>query len=543
LLRVFAAVMAAMLLLTVTAPSADAEFGDGIVYLERDGSGRYRPTVDDGKGRFYLVNRDSITAPAVSPDKTQVAFSGVLGNGSLGQYAIFVLDADGGSPRQLTNGNLGEYDPVWVSGGQWIVYSQNLNGSITGSNCCRLAKVNVNTGQITILTSLNGAQRPTARPNGTHVYFDRPSGIWRIPVNGGSSNQIASNGYDPAISENGQELVFLRNSGGNTQLRRVGSGGGNSVVLYSTPNEIENPVWMGNRIYFVEHLGLGYDGRKSVTLKSISRTGGSPRIERRFSRTVVGVTPGINGDELFVYRNNGTYRFFDVRPDGSTAATINSGDDYTSGWSAITSVNLDGDGQDEMFFYRNDGLYRYYNIRSDGSVGSPIRAGTDYTSGWDAITAVDLGGDGQDEMFFYRDDGLYRYYDIASDGRIGAPIRAGSDYTKGWDAITAVNIDADSGDEMFFYRSDGLYRFYEIDPNGRIGSPIIAGDDYTTGWDAIVAIDLDGDGRDEMFFYRDDGLYRYYNVRSDGRLGTPIRQGSNFSTGWTSVTAVNLPIR
>ncbi|HJQ90489.1 MAG TPA: hypothetical protein VJ950_02180 [Acidimicrobiia bacterium] len=530
-----------MLALTASAPSASAEVGDGTVYLERDSSGRYRPTVDDGGSTAVLADRDSITPPAVSPDGNHVAFSGVVGDGSLGQFAIFVVDSDGGPATQLTGANLGEFDPVWVDGGQSIVFSQNVNGVITG-NCCRLASVDVSSGQITALTSINGAQRAAATPNGSFVYFDTASGVWRIPVGGGSSSNVATDAYDAAVSDDEDEIVFLRDTGSLTQLRRVAANGGSSLVLYSTPNELENPVWVRDRIFFIEYTGLGYDGRKSVTLRSIGRTGGSARIERRFGRVAVGVTPGINGDELFVYRNDGEYRYFDVRLDGSSTPIL-SGNNYTSGWSAITSVNLDGDHQDEMFFYRADGLYRYYDIRADASLGAPIRAGTDYTSNWAAITAVDLGGDGQDEMFFYRDDGLYRYYDIEANGRIGAPIRAGTDYTSGWDAITAVNIDGDSGDEMFFYRSDGLYRFYEIEPNGRIGAPILAGEDYTSGWNAIVAIDLDGDDVDEMFFYRDDGLYRYYDIRPDGRLGSPIRDGDDFSTGWASVTAVNLPVR
>ena len=95
---------------------------------------------------------------------------------------------------------------------------------------------------------------------------------------------------------------------------------------------------------------------------------------------------------------------------------------------------------DEMFFYRADGLYAYYNLRTDGRIGAPIRSGTDYTKNWTAITAVDLDGDGQDEMFFYRSDGLYAYYNLRTDGRLGAPIRSGTDYTKNWTAITAVNL-------------------------------------------------------------------------------------------------------
>jgi glucose/arabinose dehydrogenase len=103
-------------------------------------------------------------------------------------------------------------------------------------------------------------------------------------------------------------------------------------------------------------------------------------------------------------------------------------------------VNTAPDG-DEMFFYRDDGLYRYYNIRPNGTLGSPILAGTDYTTGWDSITAVDLDGDGADEMFFYRNDGLYRYYNIRPNGTLGSPILAGTDYTSGWSAITAVDLD------------------------------------------------------------------------------------------------------
>ena len=43
-----------------------------------------------------------------------------------------------------------------------------------------------------------------------------------------------------------------------------------------------------------------------------------------------------------------------------------------------------------MFFYREDGLYRYYNIRPDGTLPSPIIAGNEYTVGWHSITAINI---------------------------------------------------------------------------------------------------------------------------------------------------------
>lgn len=85
---------------------------------------------------------------------------------------------------------------------------------------------------------------------------------------------------------------------------------------------------------------------------------------------------------------------------------------------------LDGDGRDDVFFYRKDGLYRYYDVRPDGTLPKPMLAGDNYTKNWDAITAVDLQGDGRDEMFFYRDDGLFTYYAMRDDATLGSPINA-----------------------------------------------------------------------------------------------------------------------
>jgi len=145
---------------------------------------------------------------------------------------------------------------------------------------------------------------------------------------------------------------------------------------------------------------------------------------------------------------------------------------------------------DEMFFYRDDGLFRYYDVKNDGVLGKPIQQGDNYTTGWSTITGVDLDDDGQDEMFFYRADGLFRFYNVKPDGSLPAPILQGDGYTKNWDAITAVDLDGDGQDEMFFYRNDGLFRYYNIKPNGQIGTPILQGDGYTKNWDAITAVDV-----------------------------------------------------
>lgn len=272
---------------------------------------------------------------------------------------------------------------------------------------------------------------------------------------------------------------------------------------------------------------FGVDGRGEMYIVSLSGT-------------VWKVVGPSDGDEMFFYRSDGLFRFYDIRPDGTLPSPLLAGDGYTSGWSSITGIDLEGDGQDEMFFYRDDGLFRFYDVHSNGTLPAPMLAGSGYTAGWDSITAVDLNGDGADEMFFYRDDGLFRFYDVRSDGTLGSPLLAGDGYTTGWDSITAVDLDGDGADEMFFYRDDGLFRFYDVRPDGTLPKPMLEGDGYTTGWDSISAVDLDGDRQDEMFFYRDDGLYRYYHVNANGTLPGPLLGGDDYATGWDSITALDL---
>jgi hypothetical protein len=96
-----------------------------------------------------------------------------------------------------------------------------------------------------------------------------------------------------------------------------------------------------------------------------------------------------------------------------------------------------------LFCYRSsDGAYRYYNVKPNGQLGSPILGGLGYSTGWSSITAVDLNGDGPDEMFFYRSgDGAFRYYDIAGNGKLGAKLNGDSGYSTGWSSITALDLD------------------------------------------------------------------------------------------------------
>ena len=514
------------------------DVGDNVAYLLPDDEYRYRPAVDEQGVVTVLADIDSITPPAFSPDRTKIAFSGAVGDESLGLYALFVVNVDGSGLTQLTQGSFGEFDPVWSPDGRTIAVAQNPGGTL--STCCRIVKVDANSGVETILTPIAGVARPSFSDDGSFIVYDTVSGLFRIPADGGSSSFLASGGFNASVAPGNQTVVFLATNGASHEIRTVSALGGPATTLYTTTDGLENPSWIDNRIVFTQYAGMGYDGRLNVRLISIDESGGDLKIERAFPDHVVGVSVSPGNDELFFYRDDGLFRFYEIRSDASLPTPLLAGGGYTTGWSSITSVDLDGDSQDEMFFYRDDGLFRYYQVRPDGTLPSPLLAGDGYTTGWSSITSVDLDGDSQDEMFFYRDDGLFRFYHVREDGTLPSPLLAGDGYTTGWSSITSVDLDGDSQDEMFFYRDDGLFRFYHVREDGTLPSPLLAGDGYTTGWSSITSVDLDGDSQDEMFFYRDDGLYRFYNIKADGTLGVALSGGTDFETGWSTITSVDI---
>ncbi|MGI9608755.1 MAG: FG-GAP-like repeat-containing protein, partial [Acidimicrobiia bacterium] len=439
----------ALTMLMLLGGAATAAIDGGFTYLERDSQGRFRPVYESSGSTTLLADRDSITAPSISADGTRVAFSGAIGNESHGAYAIYLVNTNGSGLTQLTAGSYGELDPDWSPDGSSLVFSLNNTGSITATSCCKLATVDTTTGVVTTLTDNVGAIRPSYAPNGASILYDNPAGVWTISSAGGAATLRAAGGRDATFSPDSGSIAFLTTSGATTSIQTVSAAGGTATIRYSTSRSIESPVWVGSRIYFIEYTGSGWDGRTSVQIRSVPAAGGTAVVERSFSGPVAGLSMsgGDPADEMFFYRDDGLYRYYDIRSNGTLPAPILAGSGYTAGWDSIVSVDLDGDGQDEMLFYRQDGLYRYYHVRPDGTLPVPLLAGDDYTNGLDQIAAIDLDGDGQDELFVYRDDGLFRYYDINADGTLPAPLLQGSGYTAGWDSITGVDLDGDGQDE------------------------------------------------------------------------------------------------
>jgi glucose/arabinose dehydrogenase/uncharacterized protein YegP (UPF0339 family) len=248
---------------------------------------------------------------------------------------------------------------------------------------------------------------------------------------------------------------------------------------------------------------------------------------------------GQPNDEIFFYRRDGSFRFYDIAPNGALGTPIQSGTGYSPNWDVIAAVDVDGNADDEMLFYRSaQGTFRYYHATPNGDI-VPIRSGTGYSHKWDSIAGIDLDGDGQDEIFFYdKELGLFSYYDIRADASLRAKLYS-ANYSAGWDSIAAVDLNGDGQDEMLFYRQNGTFRIYSMRPDGRFQTLLASGTGFSRGWASISAIDLDGDGDDELLFYRNDGTFKYYRTSNTG-LGTLVSSGTGYSNDWDTIQGVNL---
>ena len=254
-------------------------------------------------GRLFVVNPDGsgavdltpsgytdIRSFAWSPDGGRVAFSAIQDGDS--DPEIFVMNADGGDVRRLTDNYLPDFQPSWSPDGRRLaftsirtglsqIYRMRADGSaqrrLTNAlgNCdtpawsprgdliafhCAMAAEKIavmrpnGTGIRVLLRRANTVERdPAWSPDGRTIAFGRgglgPSwpglGIWTIRPDGGGLRRLLAAGGSPAFSSDGRWVAFVLNRNGNQELWKVSpNGGGNAVQLTNTYGISEYaPAW------------------------------------------------------------------------------------------------------------------------------------------------------------------------------------------------------------------------------------------------------------------------------------------------------------
>jgi hypothetical protein len=187
--------------------------------------------------------------PDVSPDGRRIVF---IAETSQTLPHIYVMNADGTNPVQLTTGN--DYQPQWSPNGSQIAFWRSGGGimimNADGSN------------QHAIVTT--ESETPSWSPDGSRIaYSDRSTGTWQIATIGadGSNRQILTTGPGTKIwpdwSPDGTRIAFdsdqLCAPFCYPQIYVMNAdGSGVTQLTTATPADAHNPVWSpdGTRIAF-----------------------------------------------------------------------------------------------------------------------------------------------------------------------------------------------------------------------------------------------------------------------------------------------------
>jgi uncharacterized protein YjdB len=195
--------------------------GDFFLVSNRAGSlGIYQASATQPESLFaVLADSAANVAPAISPDRTRIAFSSNRGGG--GDYDLYVMDADGSNIRRLTTEPGADGSPVWTPDGSRLVFSSARSG------VPQIYVVPADSGEAQALTSsAGGNQAPAVSPDGRTIAFvsirDGAPRIYRMALDG-SGQTRATTGMlreaSPAFFPNGDLLYGEERSKGSREWR------------------------------------------------------------------------------------------------------------------------------------------------------------------------------------------------------------------------------------------------------------------------------------------------------------------------------------
>ena len=248
--------------------SSPTTIGREIAAMDADGSHRV-PLTSDGAGNEQ---------PAISPDGERIAFTSHRD----GDTEIYVIDADGGNPVNLTNNAaFSDHSPQFSPDGQRIVFARGTGGIYT------LYLMNADGSDQTPLPSGSDAGDPTFSPDGETIAYTKTAGggytdIYAIDADGmGSSPTNLTNTpgvgeYAPDFSPDGRRIALTSNRDGSEDIFVMDPDGSDQTALTSGPAYDGSPAFSpgGDKIAFARATGslaydiyvMGADGTNPVNL-------------------------------------------------------------------------------------------------------------------------------------------------------------------------------------------------------------------------------------------------------------------------------------
>jgi Tol biopolymer transport system component len=217
--------------------------------MDADGSNPVQLTTDPVEDWF----------PDWSPGADRILFA----SWRTGNSDIWVMDADGSNQTQLTTNVSGDFNPVWSPDGTRIAFNSRRDGpdsdvwvmDADGSNL------------VPLTTDPGDDRQPSWSPDGSKIVFssDRTvpanNNIWVMDADGSNKTQIqAAPNYDldPDWSPGGSKIAWMTRRSGEHDIWVMDPDGSNQTQLTTHPEEDGSPSWScdsGRIAYYSVQLG------------------------------------------------------------------------------------------------------------------------------------------------------------------------------------------------------------------------------------------------------------------------------------------------
>jgi len=195
---------------------------------------------------LLTTERSQDANPRISPDGRSIAFV----SDKHGNSDIFIADAMGRNPRQITLSGSVDSNPSWTLEGQSIIFDSARLGYRA------LFRIDLDNERIVKQLVARGADdfAPAVSPDGEHIAFGSLPGeesLWVARVDGSAVKQIGD-GITPQWEPQGDSLLFVSSKGGNSDIWKVNLDGSVLTQLTVDTAEDRSPSWSpdGRRIVF-----------------------------------------------------------------------------------------------------------------------------------------------------------------------------------------------------------------------------------------------------------------------------------------------------